>query len=46
VEEWKKAYSEISKEVEEVDIATTLSEAALATKDEKELVSTFAENSW
>lgn len=37
-DEWKKAYGDISKEVEEVDIAVTLSSAALAVKDEKELV--------
>jgi nucleosome binding factor SPN SPT16 subunit len=39
VEQWKKVYSEISKEVEEVDIANAISSAALAVKDEKELVS-------
>ncbi|KAK5001744.1 FACT complex subunit spt16, partial [Cryomyces antarcticus] len=35
--EWKKAYGDLSKEVEEVDITTALSAAALAVKDEKEL---------
>lgn len=39
VEEWKKAFSEISKDVEETDITTALSAAALAIKDENELVS-------
>lgn len=38
-EEWKKAYGEISKEVEEFDIANALSAAALSVKDEHELVS-------
>lgn len=38
IEEWKKAYGEISKDVEEVDIAPALSVAALAVKDETELV--------
>ncbi|TKA65846.1 FACT complex subunit spt16 [Cryomyces minteri] len=37
VEEWKKAYGDVPKEVEEVDITTALSAAALAVKDEKEL---------
>ena len=37
-DEWKAAFSEISKEVEEVDISTALSSAALAVKDENELV--------
>ncbi|KAI9759373.1 MAG: FACT complex subunit spt16 [Chaenotheca gracillima] len=37
VEEWKKAYSDIYKEVEEVDISPALSAAALAIKDENEL---------
>ena len=39
IEEWKKAFGEISKDVEEVDITTGLSAAALAIKDENELVS-------
>lgn len=39
IDEWKQAYSTISNEVEEVDIAATLSSAALSVKDEKELVS-------
>jgi nucleosome binding factor SPN SPT16 subunit len=38
VEEWKKVYSEISKDVEEVDISTAVSSAAFAVKDENELV--------
>ena len=38
-DEWKKAFSDISKEVEEVDISLALSSAAFAVKDENELVS-------
>lgn len=38
IEEWKKAFGDISKDVEEVDIAPALSIAALAVKDETELV--------
>jgi nucleosome binding factor SPN SPT16 subunit len=38
-EEWQQSYEEISKDVEEVDITNALSTAAMATKDEKELVS-------
>lgn len=38
VQEWQEAYETISKEVEEVDISLAISEAALAAKDEKELV--------
>jgi nucleosome binding factor SPN SPT16 subunit len=37
IDEWKKVYSEISKDVEEVDIAPAISAAALAVKDENEL---------
>ncbi|RDL37751.1 putative FACT complex subunit SPT16 [Venustampulla echinocandica] len=37
VDEWKKIYGDISKDVEEVDIAPALSAAALAVKDENEL---------
>lgn len=37
-EEWKKVYGDISKDVEEVDAAVTISTAALSVKDEKELV--------
>lgn len=37
-EEWKKAYGDISKDVEEFDISTALSVAAFAVKDENELV--------
>jgi nucleosome binding factor SPN SPT16 subunit len=40
IDEWKKVYSEISKDVEEVDISTAISAAALAVKDENELVRT------
>ncbi|KAL6720111.1 FACT complex subunit spt16 [Lecanora helva] len=36
-DEWKKAFGDISKEVEEVDISLALSSAALAVKDENEL---------
>ena len=39
IDEWKKAFGEISKDVEEIDITTALSAAALAIKDENELVS-------
>jgi nucleosome binding factor SPN SPT16 subunit len=38
IDEWKKIYSDISDKVEEVDIAPALSAAALAVKDENELV--------
>jgi hypothetical protein len=38
IDEWKKVYTEISDKVEEVDIAPALSSAALAVKDENELV--------
>jgi len=38
VDEWKKAFGDISKEVEEVDISVALSSAAFAVKDENELV--------
>ncbi|KAI9836234.1 MAG: FACT complex subunit spt16 [Sarea resinae] len=37
VDEWKRAYGEIFKEVEEVDIANALSAAAFSVKDENEL---------
>lgn len=37
-DEWKKSFSDISKDVEEVDISPALSIAALAVKDENELV--------
>ncbi|KAL9125145.1 MAG: hypothetical protein Q9217_005602 [Psora testacea] len=36
-DEWKKAFGDISKEIEEVDISTALSAAAFAVKDENEL---------
>lgn len=38
IDEWKKIYGDISKQAEEVDIAPALSAAALAVKDENELV--------
>jgi len=38
VEEWKKIYQSIAKDVEEVDIAPAISTAALAVKDGEELV--------
>lgn len=38
IDEWKKIYGDISKQTEEVDIAPALSAAALAIKDENELV--------
>ncbi|KAJ5619571.1 hypothetical protein N7510_003555 [Penicillium lagena] len=37
-EEWKRAFSDISKEVEEVDIASALSASAFSVKDPDELV--------
>ncbi|RDW80024.1 putative FACT complex subunit SPT16 [Coleophoma cylindrospora] len=37
IDEWKKAYGDISKDVEEVDVSVALSAAALAVKDENEL---------
>jgi nucleosome binding factor SPN SPT16 subunit len=37
IDEWKKVYGDISKSVEEVDISTAISTAALAVKDENEL---------
>ena len=39
-EEWKTTMEGISKDVEQVDLAFILSNAALAVKDEKELVLT------
>lgn len=39
-DEWKKAFGDISKDVEEVDISVALSAAAFAVKDENELVRT------
>ncbi len=41
IDEWKAVYSKISGDVEEVDISTALSSAALAVKDENELVHSF-----
>ena len=37
-DEWKSAFGDISKDVEEFDISNALSSAALAVKDENELV--------
>ncbi|EKD20925.1 uncharacterized protein L3040_005860 [Drepanopeziza brunnea f. sp. 'multigermtubi'] len=37
VDEWKKAYANIAKDVEEVDISPALSAGAMAVKDENEL---------
>ena len=37
-DEWAKAFGDISKDVEEVDISNALSSGALAVKDENELV--------
>lgn len=36
-EDWKKTFGELSKDIEEIDVAVTISNAALAVKDEKEL---------
>jgi nucleosome binding factor SPN SPT16 subunit len=38
VDEWKKVYESVSGELEQVDISSALSGAALAVKDENELV--------
>jgi hypothetical protein len=38
VDEWKKAYGDISKEIEEIDIAPALSQAAFSIKGQEELV--------
>jgi len=38
IDEWKRTFGDASKEVEEVDITTALSAAALSVKDENELV--------
>lgn len=45
-DEWQQSYEEIAKDVEEVDITNALSTAAMAVKDEKELVSWFTTYSW
>jgi nucleosome binding factor SPN SPT16 subunit len=37
-EEWKKAFGDVLKDIEEVDIAPAISGAALSVKDENELV--------
>jgi nucleosome binding factor SPN SPT16 subunit len=39
VDEWKKAFGDISKDAQEVDVAQALSSAAFSAKDEAELVS-------
>ena len=39
IDDWKASFGDISKDVEEVDISSALSAAALAVKDENELVS-------
>lgn len=39
VDEWKKAYAEISDDVEEIDIAPALSSAAFSVKETEEMVS-------
>ena len=41
VDEWKKAFGDISKDVQEFDIAGALSTAAFSAKDEAELVRTM-----
>lgn len=46
IEEWKKIYGTISKDVEEIDIAPALSAAALAVKDENELVRIHLDEFW
>lgn len=38
-DDWKRSFSDLSKEVEEVDIAPALSSAAFSVKDTDELVS-------
>jgi len=45
-DEWQQSYEEIAKDVEEVDITNALSTAAMAVKDEKELVSWFITCLW
>jgi len=40
-DEWTSKYETVAKEVEEVDISAGLSTAALAVKDEKELVRAY-----
>ena len=44
MDEWKKAFGDISKEIEEVDISSALSSAAFAVKDEDELVGVLRRN--
>lgn len=39
VDEWKKAFGDISKDAQEVDVAQALSSGAFSAKDEAELVS-------
>jgi len=38
VDEWKAAFADIEKDVEQIDMSVALSTAALTVKDEKELV--------
>jgi nucleosome binding factor SPN SPT16 subunit len=38
IDEWKKVYEDVSGELEQVDISPAISAAALAVKDENELV--------
>ena len=45
-DEWRKAFGDISKEVEEVDISVALSSAAFAVKDENELVGDHSRRSF
>lgn len=40
-EEWKRVFGEISKDIEEVDIAPALSSVAFSVKGPEELVSAF-----
>lgn len=39
VDEWKAAFGEIEKDVEQIDMSVAISSAALSIKDERELVS-------
>lgn len=38
-DDWKRAFADLSKDIEEVDIAPALSSAAFSVKDQEELVS-------
>jgi nucleosome binding factor SPN SPT16 subunit len=42
VDEWRKVYEGVSGDLEQVDIASALSGAALAVKDENELVGLYS----